>query len=69
MIHKNNKLSTLIKTIKKLRDIDNGCPWNLKQTHKSLKTYLIEEAYEVTDALSYGTKDEIVCSMFFLGLH
>ena len=60
MIHKNNKLSTLIKTIKKLRDIDNGCPWNLKQTHKSLKTYLIEEAYEVTDALSYGTKDEIV---------
>lgn len=29
----------------------NGCPWDREQTHSSLRTYLIEEAYEVLDAL------------------
>jgi tetrapyrrole methylase family protein / MazG family protein len=29
----------------------NGCPWDLKQTHKSLKKYLIEECYEVIEAI------------------
>ena len=29
----------------------NGCPWDLKQTHQSLRPYLIEEAYEVLEAL------------------
>jgi tetrapyrrole methylase family protein / MazG family protein len=28
-----------------------GCPWDQKQTHRSLKKYLIEEAYEVLDAI------------------
>jgi tetrapyrrole methylase family protein/MazG family protein len=29
----------------------NGCPWDREQTHATLRTYLIEEAYEVLDAL------------------
>jgi len=29
----------------------NGCPWDREQTHSTLRTYLIEEAYEVLDAL------------------
>jgi tetrapyrrole methylase family protein/MazG family protein len=29
----------------------NGCPWDREQTHESLRTYLIEEAYEVLEAL------------------
>ncbi len=29
----------------------NGCPWDREQTHESLRTYLIEEMYEVLDAL------------------
>ncbi len=29
----------------------NGCPWDQKQTHHSLKRYLLEEAYEVLDAI------------------
>src|SRR5215467_6540695 len=29
----------------------NGCPWDREQTHTTLRTYLIEEAYEVLDAL------------------
>ncbi|MFA9559792.1 nucleoside triphosphate pyrophosphohydrolase [Evansella sp. AB-rgal1] len=29
----------------------NGCPWDKEQTHESLKKYLLEEAYEVLDAI------------------
>src|SRR5260370_5758762 len=32
----------------------NGCPWDREQTHASLRTYLIEEAYEVLDAMKGG---------------
>jgi len=37
--------------IAKLRDPNGGCPWDLEQTHQSLKPYLIEESYEVLDAI------------------
>jgi len=40
-----------------------GCPWDQKQTHESLKPYLIEEAYEVLDAIdrkdSEGLHEEL----------
>jgi MazG family protein len=36
-----------------------GCPWDREQTHATLKTYLIEEAYEVLDALENGTPGEL----------
>src|SRR6266571_2568557 len=32
----------------------NGCPWDREQTHQTLRTYLIEEAYEVLEALESG---------------
>src|SRR5207245_11039649 len=32
----------------------NGCPWDREQTHDSLRTYLLEETYEVLDALDTG---------------
>ncbi len=32
----------------------DGCPWDLEQTHQSLKPYLIEEAYEALDAIDSG---------------
>ena len=32
----------------------NGCPWDREQTHLTLRTYLIEEAYEVVEALESG---------------
>jgi tetrapyrrole methylase family protein / MazG family protein len=43
----------LVALQKRLR-APNGCPWDREQTHKSLRTYLIEEAYEVLDALESG---------------
>ena len=36
-----------------------GCPWDREQTHQTLKTYLIEEAYEVLDALEHGSPEEL----------
>jgi len=46
----------LVEVIAKLRSED-GCPWDRQQTHKTLKPQLIEEAYEVVDAIDEG-KDE-----------
>jgi MazG family protein len=36
-----------------------GCPWDREQTHESLRTYLIEETYEVLDALDSGAAGKI----------
>src|SRR5215813_13739468 len=33
---------------------EGGCPWDREQTHRTLRTYLIEEAYEVLEALEAG---------------
>lgn len=43
----------LVKLQARLRASD-GCPWDREQTHATLRTYLIEEAYEVLDALESG---------------
>jgi ATP diphosphatase len=40
--------------IKKLRTPGTGCPWDLEQDHASLRPFLIEEAYEVLDAIDGG---------------
>ncbi|MBM3119217.1 MAG: nucleoside triphosphate pyrophosphohydrolase [Chloroflexi bacterium] len=37
----------------------NGCPWDRKQTHASLKPYLVEECYEVLRALEEGTPQKL----------
>ena len=36
----------------------NGCPWDREQTHQSLKPFLIEEAYEVLDAMESGNGEK-----------
>ena len=40
--------------IARLRDPDGGCPWDLEQTHETLRRFLLEEAYEALDALDQG---------------
>ena len=37
----------------------NGCPWDKEQTHHSLRQYLIEEAYEVLEALDEDNPSEL----------
>jgi tetrapyrrole methylase family protein/MazG family protein len=41
----------------------NGCPWDREQTHRTLRTYLIEEAYEVLDALETGDDEKFAEEM------
>ena len=45
-----NKLEDLIQILKNLRSSD-GCDWDKKQTHESLIPYLLEETYEVIEAI------------------
>lgn len=56
----------LYKNFTKLRGIiaelrgPNGCPWDKKQTHASLKKYLIEEAYELIEAINEDDIDHMI---------
>jgi len=52
-------LEQLIEVVAKLRDPDGGCPWDLAQTPETLIPHIIEEAYEVADAIRRGEKDAI----------
>jgi NTP pyrophosphatase (non-canonical NTP hydrolase) len=41
----------LLKLMARLRDPQQGCPWDLQQTFATIAPYTIEEAYEVADAI------------------
>ncbi|MFK7824684.1 MAG: nucleoside triphosphate pyrophosphohydrolase [Oligoflexales bacterium] len=46
-------------TIAMLRHPEDGCPWDIKQTHKTLRRYMIEEAYEASNAMGGDHHDSI----------
>ncbi len=46
-----------------------GCPWDAKQTPETLKTYVLEEAYELVEALDLGDPDKIREELGDLFLH
>lgn len=50
-------LHRAIDVIAKLRDPEDGCPWDLKQNHQSLLKYLIEEAYEYIQSVEENNSD------------
>ncbi len=52
-------LQHLIKVVAKLRSPDGGCPWDLAQTQETLIPYVIEEAYEVVDAIRSQEQEAI----------
>lgn len=52
-------LDELIKIVAQLRSKEGGCPWDLAQTQQSLIPYIIEEAYEVVDALHSENQEAI----------
>jgi len=49
----------LIKIMEKLRG-KNGCPWDKKQNHKTLLPYLLEETYELIEAVNKNRKELII---------
>lgn len=52
-------LQRLIDVVAQLRNPDGGCPWDLAQTAETLTPYVIEEAYEVVDAIQGGQPADI----------
>jgi XTP/dITP diphosphohydrolase len=53
------KLDELIETARILR-APGGCPWDAEQTHQSLAKYLIEETYELIDAIESNNRQQIL---------
>lgn len=51
-------LEPLVRIMKELRG-PKGCPWDKEQTHESLKRYLIEETYEVIEAIELADMDKL----------
>ncbi len=67
-----DNLKTLVDLMARLRGPD-GCPWDRKQNAESLKPFLIEETYEVVDALDEGdpakVKEELGDLLFQIIFH
>jgi tetrapyrrole methylase family protein/MazG family protein len=51
-------LTDLLKIMARLRS-SSGCPWDRKQTEQTLKRFLIEEAYEVLEAIETGAPEAL----------
>ena len=51
-----NDLMSIIRTLRS----ENGCPWDREQTHESIKNCLIEEAYEVVEAIEDDNIDSMI---------
>ena len=52
-------IKELLNVMKKLRDPDHGCPWDLKQSFATIVPYTIEEAYEVAEAIDANDMGEL----------
>ncbi|HSB10079.1 MAG TPA: nucleoside triphosphate pyrophosphohydrolase [Blastocatellia bacterium] len=53
------EFAKLVELIARLR-APGGCPWDREQTHESLKPMMLEEAYEVVEAIDEGDDDELI---------
>ncbi len=52
-------LPRLLEIMRRLRDPETGCPWDVEQTFATIAPYTIEEAYEVADAIEREAWDEL----------
>ena len=53
------ELDELVAVMTRLRG-PGGCPWDAEQSHDSLVKYLIEETYELVDAIESGNREELL---------
>ncbi|ROS51478.1 MazG nucleotide pyrophosphohydrolase domain-containing protein [Frigoribacterium sp. PhB24] len=53
------RLGELVGVVDALLADEGGCAWNRAQTPRSLVTYLVEEAYELVEAIEHGTSDDL----------
>jgi ATP diphosphatase len=52
-------LQRLVSIMRRLRDPERGCSWDLQQNFETIAPYTIEEAYEVADAIDRGDTDAL----------
>ena len=52
-------IERLIEIMRRLRDPETGCPWDIEQDFSTIAPYTIEEAYEVADAIERGAFGEL----------
>jgi nucleoside triphosphate diphosphatase len=69
----NRDIETLLAIMRRLRDPDGGCPWDIEQTFATIAPYTIEEAYEVAGAIEDenwpALKDELGDFLFQVVFH
>ena len=49
----------LLELMRRLREPEHGCPWDLEQDFSTIAPYTLEEAYEVADAIERGAMEEL----------
>lgn len=54
-----SELLRLVQVMQRLRDTEDGCPWDLEQDHTSLLRYLVEETYELVAAVEEGDDQDL----------
>jgi ATP diphosphatase len=52
-------IDRLLAVMRRLRDPEIGCPWDIEQTFATIAPYTIEEAYEVADAIERADWEEL----------
>ena len=52
-------MAALLALMERLRDPEDGCPWDRAQTFATIAPYTIEEAYEVADAIEHGDREHL----------
>ncbi|SNB46445.1 nucleoside triphosphate pyrophosphohydrolase [Geobacter sp. DSM 9736] len=57
-MNENTNFYRLVEIMRLLRS-PGGCPWDAEQTHESLKRYLVEETYEVIEAIDSGNPEQL----------
>ncbi len=66
-------IEKLLEVMKRLRDPENGCPWDVRQDFASVAPYTVEEAYEVADAIQRkdmdGLREELGDLLFQVVFH
>ncbi len=58
-VERDGELARLLEIMRRLRDPDTGCPWDIEQDFHSIAPYTLEEAYEVFDAIEREAWDEL----------
>lgn len=59
ILNPNGGLPRLLEIMRRLRDPETGCPWDIEQDFATIAPYTIEEAYEVADAIEREAWDEL----------